>query len=214
MALRDYGPRMRDPELPDIQVRIRFEGAKAFSALLIADTLDAVEAAIFEVEEDEVNELSNELRDIPESIFDAIRLRIERLEGQTLRVEHASAGSLVIEGTVAYAALWLFKETIGETLKEAYRDSNMHIRLKKFLLRNHKKKAEQIVKRILRKLDVYQVRFLRRRRGRVPTTLFASEMKVEIRHAGSIDVLITAADEALPTGSEAMGEWARRGNSE
>lgn len=55
-------------------------------------------------------------------------------------VEKVERGSLIIEATLSAAGLWLLKNTLGESIKEAYSQSEMHKSLVSYLSNSNERK--------------------------------------------------------------------------
>lgn len=117
----------------DINIEIHFTEAQAFPAQLLLGAIEATERAIARAEREEIEELQKLLPDVPDTIFDAMRYRMGQLTGRALNFQGAATGSIILFGVAAGISYWLLDKTLGETVSETWRESDMHSRLKKFL---------------------------------------------------------------------------------
>jgi hypothetical protein len=69
---------------------------------------------------------------IPAIVADAAKERIRSLRHERLRITNVATGSIILEGTIAAAALYVLKKTIGEPLGDAYKKSNIYAELSNF----------------------------------------------------------------------------------
>jgi hypothetical protein len=128
----------------DIYVELRFQGAESFPAQLLLGVIEATERAIARAENEDIDALQKEFPKLPTTIFDAMRYRAERLVAQTLNFERASSGSLILGGVAVALSYWLLDQTLSETVKQAWVESDLHKRIKEFLSSRLLRKAEQI----------------------------------------------------------------------
>jgi hypothetical protein len=117
----------------DIHIELHFVQAAAFPAQLLLGVVEATERAIARVERDEIDEFQKLLPEVPVAVFDAMRYRAERLTGRALNFQGASSGSIILFGIAAGLSYWLLDKTLGETISETWRESDMHGRLKEIL---------------------------------------------------------------------------------
>ena len=136
----------------EIPINLTFQNP-ATPALLIADVLESVNNAVYESESDELEALSQRFSDLPQVTLDAARYRIENYRQTALLIESGSKGSLIVLGTTALLALWLLDKTLGETIKEAWKQDEWHNKLKDYLTENLAAKANAIAENIRRQLQ-------------------------------------------------------------
>ena len=96
----------------------------------------------------EIDEMETAFPDLPAAVFDAMRYRASRLTAQSLNFETASSGSIILGGVAAAVAYWLLDKTLGETVRQAWEESDLHKRIKGFLLTNMRPKANRIAQAI------------------------------------------------------------------
>lgn len=131
-------------KFPDVEVSIHLEGGNAFPAGLVAQTIAIVERSAYATEEEELDAIFEEMPDIPELVRDACRQRLNNYRGNTLLVSAATPGSLVLVATCSALAYWLVEKTLGETVKEAYLESDLHTKLKELLSRRLFKRTQNL----------------------------------------------------------------------
>ena len=86
--------------------------------------------------------------------FDAMRFRLSRLKGQILHLDEAQNGSIVLGGIVAGAAFWIIENTLGETLKDAWKESDLHKQIKEILIKNLQVKPKQIASKVKQLIEI------------------------------------------------------------
>ena len=123
-----------------MRIELRFARRPAFSTEFIATVIAQVEQAVFQSEHSDLIAALEEFQDIPSVVRDAVGVRIERYRGQSLQLDEAHSGSLILIGSIAGLAYWILDNTLKETLREAWRESDLHKKLKDFFLsrRHHK----------------------------------------------------------------------------
>lgn len=139
-----------------IELLLRTEPHRRLSARVVVKAITAVDAAIMASERKDLRLLRDELSGFPGVAFDAAEQRLGSFRGAGLQLERAESSSILLIGAVAGISIFILQNTLGETLKEAWLDSDGHRRLKGFLLRQRHIKpydiASQAVSKLLRAL--------------------------------------------------------------
>lgn len=137
----------------DISVILRFE--KGFPADLLIRCIQLVEQAVYNSELMELKLLFEEtvnLFDMPsnkaEDLFHKMQDDLAQYKGQTLRIEGASKGSLLLAGVVISIASPLIMLTFGESIKDAWKKTKLYKKIEDVLLWTWKGKVEDIGKNI------------------------------------------------------------------
>ena len=86
-------------------------------------------------------------------VFDATELRLQNNKSKTLHLNSASKGSLILAGLAFGLSVWILNQTLGETVKEAWTESERHEKLKSFLKSNLCSRSEIIKKNISNELS-------------------------------------------------------------
>lgn len=133
-----------DAQVPSIELHLRFAVRSALPAGLLARVIDYVERSVFSVEESELAAIMAEFEELTPLAEDATRYRLDSYKGRSVLVHSARDGSIVLLATVAGISVWVLQQTLGETLKEAWLESESHERLKRLLLRRVWSKATTV----------------------------------------------------------------------
>lgn len=115
----------------DIVIHIRLTCDGGTESLEFREAFDLVENVLYNSDRRDIEYASQSLRIHP-VIADAAKERIRSLRHERLRVTEVSTGSIILEGTIAAAALYVLKKTIGEPLGEAYKNSIPYKELSNF----------------------------------------------------------------------------------
>lgn len=137
----------------DINVILRFE--KGFPADLLIRCIQLVEQGVYNSELMELKLLFEEtvsFFDMPsnkaEDLFHKMQDDLAQYKGQTLRIETASEGSLLLAGVVISIASPLIILTFGESIKDAWKKTKLYKKIEDVLLWTWKGKVEDIGKNI------------------------------------------------------------------
>jgi hypothetical protein len=128
----------------DIGIEIRYEGREGFPADVLVATIERIEAVVRDQESRQLETLARDLEDLPSVAVDATRQRLRAHEGESVIFYSASQGSIVLLGAIAGLSAWLLEKTLGETLTDAWLETDLHKRLKRLLLAGSSYKAEGI----------------------------------------------------------------------
>mgnify|MGYP001103987323 CR=1 FL=1 len=131
---------------------IRLHGAEALPASFLTQSISLIESSIFESEYEELAEIFSSIEGISSIVQDACYHRITKYKGNSLLFQKADEGSIVLFGVCAALAYWIVQNTVGESFKEAYKESDMHKRLKCLFLSRLPKRQEKLGQDISQKL--------------------------------------------------------------
>ena len=129
-------------------------GLHAFASPRLCFCNNQVNAVVLEQEGRELETLARDLEGLPPLALDAARHRLSLRSGEGVLFYSASKGSIVLCGVVAGLSAWILQQTLGETLKEAWVESDMHKKLKRLLLAGSRYKAEAIAQGIEKKRTI------------------------------------------------------------
>ena len=159
----------------EIEVRFHQNSESKIPYFIFRKILDAINKSVFESEWRELDEIQFEFLEIPPVVFDAARYRIKNYRYSAILIRELKPGSLVVTGVVAGLAIWILQQTLGETLKEAWKESSWHKKIKRFLLQNIESKklflSHDITKRI---------------RQAVPSEVYIEDIYYESKEANKI----------------------------
>jgi hypothetical protein len=115
-----------------------------------------VNDAFYRSELKDLHDIRDGFSDVPAVALDAAEQRMRESRKDAILLQGLKKGSLEIAVIGAGLAVWFLKQTLGETVKEAWLDSGLHERIKAFLLRRRTDKyhaiAEDSERRLTRKL--------------------------------------------------------------
>ena len=135
-----------DAEL-DIYIEIRFVGRAGVSYQVIDRTVSGVTWAIARVEQEELDAILKHFSEWPSIARDAIRYRFSQVEQRRLlNIEAARTGSIVLSAAAVGLAYWVVDKTLGETLKGAWKDSDLDRDLQQFLRKRVFKKRHRLTR--------------------------------------------------------------------
>jgi hypothetical protein len=137
-----------------IQIKLAFdiERGMRLPVWLLLSVVRAADNAILASERNDLQLLRHRMPNIPDVAFDAAERRIADFRGAALQLERAQEGSIVLIGVAAGLSVFLLQNTVGETMKEAWLESDTHRRLKAFLLEQRHFKPNDIAKRLVSRL--------------------------------------------------------------
>lgn len=139
-------------ESQELSIRIHFEGGEAFPSSFIAQSLNVVEDEAFRLDYDELEEIFKILKDVPDSIKDTCHERIQRYKGSSLLLENASNGSIVMTGISTALPYWVVENAVGESVKDASKQSELHDKLKELLLQRFASRNKELSYRLNQRL--------------------------------------------------------------
>ncbi|HEV8578451.1 MAG TPA: hypothetical protein VGX68_05155 [Thermoanaerobaculia bacterium] len=131
-----------------IEIRIRYTNPDGFPADAVAKTIEHIDAVVLDQEGRELETIARDLEGAPRVALDAARHRLAAHSGEGVLFYSASEGSIVLCGVIAGLSAWILQTTLGETLKEAWLESDLHKRLKRLLLAGSRYRAEGIAQGI------------------------------------------------------------------
>lgn len=119
----------------------------------LARCLDHCEESIYISELDDISSLDGLDKKVSADLIKVMRFCLESRRGTLLNIGNASQGSIVLGGLAAAAAYWVIGKTLGETLKEAWKKSELHKKIMKFLLMRFQNKPKQIAEYMKRRIE-------------------------------------------------------------
>lgn len=145
----------------DIDVRLKLSCNQHLSAELLISAIQCVNDAYFASELSDLRAIRKEFPKLPQVAFDAAEHRMKKYKKTSVLINAVDKGSIEIAIAATGLAIWVLQQTLGETLKEAWQESDWHKQLKQFLLKGRHKKVEKVredaQKRLERKLPVDRV---------------------------------------------------------
>lgn len=140
----------------DIDVRLKLCCDQNLPAELITQSMQCVNDAYFASELSDLREIRKTFLQLPQVAFDAAEHRMKKHKRSSVLISAVDKGSIEIVIFVTGLAMWILEKTLGETMKEAWLESDSNKKLKKFLLKGRHKKVkhfrEDAHKRLARKI--------------------------------------------------------------
>jgi len=141
-----------EKHMDEIQIEVHFCQRQSVATSTLTTVLRSIESAIIETEKQEIEVLSDKIKDIPVVAIDACYERLRKYNGFAYRLSATRSGSVVVVGLVAGVAYYVLDKTLGETLKEAWLESKMHEKIKNLLTDRRNVRAHKISDLIHKKL--------------------------------------------------------------
>ena len=121
-------------EYLDIKIELHFLTDKGVPSDLLISMLRKVSSAIRRAEERELESVLDNFQDWPDVQSDAMKYRFDSRESNSgFNIVYGGKGSLLLFGVASGLAYWVADKTLGETVKEAWVESDSHAKLKSFL---------------------------------------------------------------------------------
>ncbi len=137
-----------------ISIELNFKQQDRFPGRLLSNVLSKVSQAVESAEYEEIEQAAVKFKkEISPFIFDTARYRLNQYCDCCFFVESTKQGSIIIGGAAAGLEFWLLKLTLGESIKKAWLDSELHHRLVRFFQINLGKKANRIASNISQQSD-------------------------------------------------------------
>lgn len=122
---------LADEAAPSFEIELVFSGMPP-TALLVT-TIQVCEEELNQIQRAEMD-AALEALGLPGYVKSVCRRRFDDSPGVSLRLVDARRGSVVLVGALTAIAFWIIKNTVGETIKDAYKETGMHERLKQLFL--------------------------------------------------------------------------------
>ncbi len=137
----------------DIEASIVFEKFDEIPADLAIKAIQCINDAFFFSELDDLRYIRQEFKEIPRVAFDAAEYRMRQHKRQSVLLHAVNKGSLEIAVVGTGLAVWFLKQTIGETIKEAWHESELHKKIKRVLVSRRSDKNRSIMEDAKRRLE-------------------------------------------------------------
>jgi len=175
------------PTQCDILVELHLGTDDSVDVKSLLHVLENLEIALYGSDRDDILRASNELR-FSGVVRDAALERLRTFRHQRLQISEARHGSLVILAFVASVSLYVLEKTVGEALKDSFKESESGRRLRDFFRRQIDTKvlviAEGIRKAFSSKSRKVSVKTLpRSAEANAPATIVVDVLSEETRAA-------------------------------
>jgi hypothetical protein len=142
---------MSDPL--DIDVQLSLGPGDEVDLETFSSALSDVNSVLFSSEIDDLRAIQREFPDLPDIAFDAAQHRMLQFRRRAALIRAVRPGSIEIALAATGIAVFVLQQTLGETLKESWRNTDFHKRLKGFLLKERSLKVDRLAASLLRKFE-------------------------------------------------------------
>jgi hypothetical protein len=156
MPLKKFVPRPEDDENVDevgIRIRMISEDQRLPSSFL-TESIKSIEEELFGVESQELSDLLGIIEPISDGTRQECFRAMNRHRGTALTIDHAGDGSIVLEAiAIGGLAYWIIENTVGESFKEAWKRSDLHMKLQDLFLARLSWRRKQTQERLTKRLE-------------------------------------------------------------
>src|SRR5258708_248722 len=131
-------------ESQDIVLFLRFDGQRTLPNDVV-DTLGAIKDLLKEDEVQEIGELCDTLQISP-MIRDAVLYSLGQDDVERFFIEVAKPGSLELLAVVAAATYFVLQKTLGESVKDGYLSSDLHVLVKDWIAKRINEKMTRLAR--------------------------------------------------------------------
>ncbi len=140
-------------QIEDIRVVLKFHSNDKIPADLVARIISSVDSALKESEQADFETIRREVPQVPREIIQAVEDGLQAHQFKGMYLETAETGSIILTGVVAATASWILLNTVGESFKDAWKETETHEKVKEILLAKQVTKVDEIIQRIRSKLN-------------------------------------------------------------
>ncbi|MCU1002771.1 hypothetical protein JAK44_17660 [Stenotrophomonas maltophilia] len=144
---------MADIDETSLQVLLKVSFENSVSTESLVAILNALESAAYQAETAELRQLRRSFPSLPEVATDAAAYRLQNEKGRVVRYSSADDGSILLIGAVAGLSYYILDKTLGQTISEAWSESESHERLKAFLKKRRFIRSREVERRIKSPLE-------------------------------------------------------------
>jgi hypothetical protein len=132
----------------DLSVKLRLRYSRVVPSVILTSVLELLEREIYEVEISSLTAACALFPEMPRPQVCAVADHLRNNRRRTLLLVGASNGSMVISGLVCAVGIWVLNETLGETLRTAWKRSPLHSKLVDFLSSERPRRISELKKRL------------------------------------------------------------------
>lgn len=117
----------------DILIKLKLEGDNEhIDPKYLLQVLESLETSLYSSDRKDIEQVSKEFEEISNVIRDACLERLRQFRHRRLLITEAKTGSIEIIGLVAAVTYYLIDKTVGETLKDTFKESDLNKRIKNY----------------------------------------------------------------------------------
>lgn len=137
----------------NVGLKLRFEKFDEVPAGFAITAVQCVNDVFYQSELRDLHDIRNQFSEIPAVALDAAEQRMRESRKDAVLLQGFQKGSLEIAVIGAGLAIWFLKQTLGETIKEAWLEGGLHERIKEFLTKRRSEKYHAIAQDSERRLE-------------------------------------------------------------
>ncbi len=173
-----------------LNIRLYLSGNNGISGSQLINIIQTIEKTCF------LHELDGVLATLPLELPEVEKKSLEVIKAweqdrpPILLIKSATTGSIIFEGVIVAATTWVLLNTVGETFKEAWKESQLHQDLKRAFLygrREHSKELSESIKEELVELKRSNQRIIESLD--VELNENGSQININIRVVDKVDLL-------------------------
>lgn len=129
-----------------MRIHIYFAGSNTVPFQIFDETVAYIHKIISSIEREEISRIREEIPEIDEDILEEVLDRFDEygLDATYFRIEAIKPGSVELGLALVAFGWWLLDKTVGDTLNEAWKESELHRKIKEFFLCRKHAKLEEI----------------------------------------------------------------------
>jgi hypothetical protein len=133
-----------------MKIHLYFAGKDTVPFEVFREVIEEVRKIVAEIERSEVARIRHDIPELPaKSVKDALGLFDQKgADTKLLRVSAVKPGSLELVVVLTAFGYWLLQQTVGDSLTEAWRETEMNEKMKKFFLAGKRQKLEAIEREV------------------------------------------------------------------
>jgi hypothetical protein len=139
-----------------MHIKLHFTEGQSFSQGLVTGLIEEINDIYFDIERTDIENIREYFPELSTVAIDAARYRINSYRDSAIRVEAAKPGSLTIILIGSALSYWILQNTVGETFKETWKETDMHKKFKDFFKKGQKRKTQEIADRLDRRHPRYR----------------------------------------------------------
>lgn len=136
----------------DFDIKLELCCKQSFPADIITTAIQCINDAYYLSEIDDLTQIQGEFTDLPKVAFEAAVSRMKKCKKSSVLISSVEKGSIEITIAATALAYWILNQTLGETLKETWNESDMKKKVKEILGKGLDKKVGDVRKNVLRRL--------------------------------------------------------------
>lgn len=190
-----------------MKIYLHFTGSGSVPFGTIESVIKEIQGIVIAQEELELRRLRKEIPEVPASAITAAIAQLERpnIQYQAVRVSAVKPGSLGLWIALTAFGWWVLENTLGETLKDAWKESATHEKVKQFFVRSRLDKLRAIQRGINKGVQKVRARDSRKN-VEIEVPMYAQLDEEQLELSVRIETSQEQASNMVPTYDELMAK--------